>query len=83
MTTYTYKGRTYQIINEEILMKHPTTRQWVTAVQYVSASGQQFIREKQDFQEKFTKVEEEQEEWTFELPEEKHEIKENLNTEQV
>jgi len=69
MPFYTYKEKTYEVVNDDIPMKHPTTRQWVTAVCYVSASGQQYIREKEDFLEKFKKVEQ-QEEWTFSLPEE-------------
>lgn len=54
---YTYKDRYYVVINQ-VNMKHPTTRLWITAILYrpEGIPGKFYVREFKEFIEKFKKV---------------------------
>lgn len=53
---YSYKGRSYSVLRE-VQMKHPTTRKWVTAYEYIDREDPftVFVREGKEFEEKFQK----------------------------
>ena len=54
---YTYKGKEYSLIEgaPRVMMKHPVTREWVSAKAYHAEFGDTiFIREQLEFEERFT-----------------------------
>lgn len=48
----------YLIIDMNCRMKNPTTREWVDAVIYQDTLRNNYVREKNDFMDKFQKIEE-------------------------
>ncbi len=51
-TTWTYKGSSY-VVQNNITLKHPVTREWVKAILYQDRHGNQYCRTRDEFQERF------------------------------
>ena len=51
---YYYKGKEYRLVSE-VKLKHPTTGEWIDAIQYLQRGNKEmsFVREKEDFIKKF------------------------------
>lgn len=49
MSSYQYKGKKYTF-QKELKFKHPETREWVEAVEYLSWENDEcYVREKKEF----------------------------------
>ena len=56
MSSYKYKGKKYTL-QRELEFKHPETREWVEAVEYLSWENDQcYVREKKEFYERFERL---------------------------
>lgn len=53
---FEYKGKNYTLIADEVMLKHPVTREFLPAVLYKNQEGLMFCRLKSEFLAKFKKV---------------------------
>jgi hypothetical protein len=54
---YKYKGNEYEVF-KQVKMKNPETREWDDAIIYMDRKGDLYVRERNDFLNKFKEVEE-------------------------